>query len=68
MVKPGEKLRVTVATERLLPGGMPAGGKLEIAVDLYARLLVPEMEMDFPEPFGTRIQKNIVLPAAAPAP
>lgn len=68
VVKPGEKLRVTVATERLLPGGMPAGGKLEIAVDLYARLLVPEMEMDFPEPFGTRIQKNIVLPAAAPAP
>ena len=67
-VKPGQKLRFTVAAESLLPGGVPTGGKLEIAVDLYARLLVPEMEMDFPEPFGTRIRKNIVLPAAAPAP
>lgn len=67
-IKPGEKLRVTVAAERLLPGDIPPGGKLEIAVDLYARLLVPEMEMDFPEPFGTRIQKNIVLSVATPAP
>ncbi len=29
---------------------------------MYARVIVPEMEMDFPEPFGTRIKANLRVP------